>query len=81
MWRKREHEQSEWMKGLLRAERIYQPDAYSSKEIFLEDVDGMEAYDILYRNHPEEKPWIIEGNVSFEFGKGVLDYIEHRKKL
>lgn len=79
MWRKKEYEQSEWMKGLLRAEQIYKRPAYSNKEIFVEDVDGMQAYDILYRNKPDEKPWIIEGNVSLEFGKGVLDYIDFMK--
>lgn len=81
MWHKKEYKQSEWMEGLLRAEQIYLRAAYTSKEIFVEYVDGMQAYDILYRNKPDEKPWVIEGNVSLEFGRGVLDYIEYRKKL
>lgn len=81
MWHKKEYKQSEWMKGLLRAEQIYQQRAYASKEIFVEDVDGMQAYDILYRNRPDEKPWIIEGSVSLEFGKGILDYIEHKQEV
>lgn len=81
MWFKKEYTQSEWMKGLLRAEQIYQRAAYASKEIFVEDVDGMEAYDILYRNKPDEKPWVIEGNVSLEFGKGMLDYIQYKRDV
>lgn len=81
MWFKKEYTQSEWMKGLLRAEYIYKYAAYSSKEIFVEDVDGMQAYDILYRNKPDEKPWIIEGNVSLEFGKGMLDYIQYKRDV
>lgn len=81
MFKKKEHTQSEWMKGLLRAEQIYKRPAYSNKEVFVEDVDGMQAYDMFYRNQPEEDPWMIESNVSLEFGRGVLDYIEHRKKF
>lgn len=81
MFKKKEYKRSEWMKGFLRAEQIYQRKAYSRKEVFVEDVDGQEAYDIFYRNQPEEEPWVIERNVSLEFGRGVLDYIEHRKTL
>ena len=50
---------------------------YSTTEnLFVEDADGMEEYNILWRNRSHETPWQIK-TVSREFGAGILDYINY----
>ncbi len=81
MFKKKKYEHSEWMKGFLWAEKKHPPGA--AGEVFVEDCDGMESRNILYRNYSDERPWVVwEGSgVSVEFGQGVIDYLEHRKLL
>jgi len=80
IFRKR-YEHSEWMKGFLWAEKKLPP--HKSAEMFVEHVDGMQSYDILWRDKKTETPWVAgEGyNVSLDFGQGVIDYLEHRQLL
>lgn len=74
---KNKYKRSAWFEGLLYAEEILGWRSNPDNHIFLEDVDGMEEYDIYWRNSSYEKPWCIN-TVSREFGKGVLDFIKFK---
>lgn len=77
---KKKYKRSEWFEGLLWAEDQLWHYSYSTTEnLFLEDTDGMEEYNILWRNRSHETPWIIK-TVSREFGAGILDYINYFKE-
>ena len=72
------YKRSEWFEGLLWAE--HQLWYHSTTDnLFVEDADGMEEYNILWRNRSHETPWIIK-TVSREFGAGILDYINYFKE-
>lgn len=75
---KQEHERSEWLEGLIYAERTLR---YKGSEVFVEHSNGMNSYNVLYRNHTNEKPWIIKSDVSLEFGQGVIDYNKHKREI
>ena len=77
---KKKYERSDWMEGLLWAENAFYKYKNRTSNIFLEDTDGMEEYDVLWRNHSHEKPWVIK-TVSREFGSGILDYVEYLNKV
>jgi len=81
MFKRKKYEYSEWMIGFLWAEKKLPP--YKSANMFVEHTDGMEGYNILWRNRETEEPWMaVDGaNVSLEFGQGVIDYLEYRKLL
>ena len=72
---KRKHKRSEWFEGLLWTENFLWPHG-NQDNVFVEDLDGMEGYNILWRNRNYEKPWIVR-TCSREFGAGVLDYLHH----
>lgn len=72
---KKKYKRSEWFEGLLWVED--QLRHYSTTDnIFIEDTDGMDGYNILWRNRSHETPWIIR-TVNREFGAGILDYINY----
>lgn len=81
MFKKKEYKRSEWFEGLLYAENIKWLSCYSASEIFVDYVDSLDRYDIVYRNNDTERPRCIRGNVTAEFCKGVEDYLEYRKTL
>lgn len=67
---------SEWFEGLLWAENALWWN--SSNKLFVEHTDGMQGYDIYTRRYEHERPWMAKVNVSIEFGKGVLDYLDFK---
>lgn len=68
---------SEWFEGLLWAENLLYP-GRAQENMFVEDVDGMEGYNILWRNRNHEEPWCIR-QCSREFGRGILDYLSYKE--
>lgn len=73
---KRKYKRSQWFEGLLWAEHCM--GKYGTQEnMFVEDTDGMEGYNILWRNCSHEKPWIMH-SCNKEFGSGVLDYLYNK---
>lgn len=73
---KKKYKRSEWFEGLLWAEDALYKYSNSPDNLFVEDTDGMEEYNIFWRNRSHETPWIIK-TVSREFGAGILDYINY----
>lgn len=73
---KKKYKHSEWMEGLLWAEHNLYKYSNTTDNLFVEDTDGMEEYNILWRNRSHEKPWWIK-TVNREFGAGILDYINY----
>lgn len=71
---------SQWFEGVLWAENFLRCYYYASEHMFVQDADGMQQYEILFRRHRHEKPWIVKTDTR-EFGKGVLDYIEHKDRI
>lgn len=76
IFKNKKYTKSQWFEGFLWAENALYQFHNSPDNIFLEDADGMEEYNILWRNRSHETPWIIQ-TVSREFGTGVLDYINY----
>ena len=74
---KKKYKKSEWMEGLLWAEKTLAWYSPASEHLFVVDEDGLEGYEILGRGTSREKPHTIK-RCSREFGKGVIDYIEHK---
>ena len=74
---KKKYKRSEWMEGLLWVENAMKWN--SSNQFFVEHTDGMQAYDIYIRRNKHDAPYIVKCDCSFEFGQGVLDYIEYHK--
>lgn len=72
---KKKYKRSAWFEGLLWAENmfLYQP---PNDNLFVQHADGMNEYEIYWRNRPHEEPWIVKV-VNLEFGAGILDYINY----
>lgn len=72
---KKKYKRSEWFDGVLEAERLL-GNYKTGENLFVVDTDGMDGYDLLWRNYQHEKPWRYS-TVSREFGQGVIDYLEN----
>lgn len=71
---------SEWMEGLLWAEDALAYYYDVSKKMFVVDTDGMDGYEILWRER-ERGDFRVVKRVSREYGQGVIDYIEYKQRL
>lgn len=75
---KKKYKRTEWMEGLLWAEKTLSYYWEASEHLFVVDTDGLEGYEILGRGVKSEKPRSIKREVSREYGQGVIDYISHK---
>jgi len=75
---KKKYKRTEWMEGLLWAEKILTHYWEASEHLFVEDTDGLEGYKILGRGRKVDDPHIIKSQVSREYGQGIIDYISHK---
>lgn len=80
MFKKKKVKRSEWMEGLLWAEDalVYYYDV--SKKMFVVDTDGMNAYEVLWRERERDDFRVVK-LVSREYGQGVIDYIKYKEYL
>lgn len=75
---KKKYKRTEWMEGLLWAEKTLTCYSPASEHLFVVDEDGLESYEIMGRGTSREKPHTVKKHCSRDFGKGVIDYIGHK---
>ena len=79
VFKKKQVKRSEWMEGLLWAEDALAYYYDVSKKMFVVDTDGMEGYEVLWRERERDDFRVVK-RVSREYGQGVIDYIEYKEK-
>ena len=57
---KKKYKRSEWFEGLIWAEDALYKYSNTTDKLFVEDTDGMEEYNILWRDRSHETPWIVK---------------------